>query len=262
MAHRAIWILLLFFLSFCITGKNVERAFVVEVIDGDTIRLESGDLVRLLGINAPEKGQKFYIEAKERLKELVEGKEVLLEKEKKNTDRYGRLLRYVYVNGSLVNLIMVEEGFAYAYVSDTMKYEEELKKAEEKAKSMKLKIWEESEECERCIGIAYFKWDAEGDDCINSNDEFVVFKNGCSIACNLSHWTVSDDSGKIFVFPDFILESGKSVTLYSGCGLNTENELYWCYKATKCKAIWNNDKDTLYLYDSQGNLVLQYFYER
>ncbi|MEM1957221.1 MAG: thermonuclease family protein, partial [Archaeoglobaceae archaeon] len=95
-------------------------------------------------------------------------------------DQYGRLLRYVFVNNTFVNLILVQEGLARTYfVGENRKYEKELLEAEKLAKSLQLGIWKKAEGCGDCIGIAYFKWNAEGDDCVNLNDEYVVFVNNC-----------------------------------------------------------------------------------
>ena len=58
---------------------NCEEARVVRVIDGDTLELQDGRIVRLLGVNAPERDESYYLESKERLIELVFGKKVFLE---------------------------------------------------------------------------------------------------------------------------------------------------------------------------------------
>lgn len=257
MKRNLLFLLLVLLISLC--TQSYERAVVVEVIDGDTIRLENGELVRLLGINSPEKGQKFYEEAKSRLEELVKGREVLMEKDSRDRDRFGRLLRYVYVNGTFVNLVMVKEGLASAYLVENLKYGREFRKAEDEAKSLKLGIWSEFWSCEKCIGVAYLQWDAEGDDCKNPNGEFVVLKNFCRFSCDLTSWKISDEAGNFFVFPEFVLEGERSVTIYSGCGENSERELYWCRNAT-CMAVWNNDGDTLFLMNAEGEIVLSYSY--
>ncbi len=119
--------------SKCEVGK------VVRVIDGDTFQLEDGRTVRLLGIDAPEKNEYYYIEARERLAELIEGKKVCLEKYGKNKDRYGRLLRYIFLNDQFINLKLVEEG--YARVDGPGKYMEKLAKAENMARNRKIGIW-------------------------------------------------------------------------------------------------------------------------
>ncbi|RLJ01247.1 MAG: hypothetical protein DRP10_04455 [Candidatus Aenigmatarchaeota archaeon] len=251
-----------------ITGKIVEKNTISKVIDGDTVKLQTGETVRLLGINAPEKGQVYYKESASRLRELIEGKKVFLEKDVEDKDKYGRLLRYIFLNGENINVKLVREGLATVYIiSPNVKYETELREAENKAKNSKINIWKTPEQegekiCDnRCIGISYFHYDAEGEDCKNLNDEYVIFKNSCPYSCNLTGWCVKDGSSREpFVFPTFILESGAIVTLYTGCGVNTDRSLYWCSSGHSCNAIWNNKGDTLYLRNSKGELILSYSY--
>jgi len=100
------------------------RAQVARVVDGDTIRVRiEGQgtkeyAVRYIGMDTPETVkpntpvQCFGREAKRRNEELVKGKTVVLEKDVSETDRYGRLLRYVYADGRMVNAALVEEGYA------------------------------------------------------------------------------------------------------------------------------------------------------
>lgn len=105
---------------------------VIHVVDGDTIVLENSESVRYLGVDTPEthhpvRGLECYgPEATERNMELVEGKLIRLEKDQTDRDRYGRLLRYVYVDGVFVNAKLVEEGYAYSsyYPPDTKYYEQ------------------------------------------------------------------------------------------------------------------------------------------
>jgi micrococcal nuclease len=231
------------------TGKT-SIANVSKVVDGDTVSLQSGEKVRLLGINTPEKGQSYYSEASNKLKELVEGKTVVLESDTEDKDQHGRLLRYIYVNSKFVNLELVREGYAHVYiVMPNNKYENDLKQAELHAKNAKLRIWASGEgACDKnCINIFYFHWDAEGKDCENLNDEYVTFVNNCSFDCDLTGWTVKDEATTIYTFPSFVLSADSKVTLYTGCGNNTKTELYWCNHGKTCNAIWNNDGDTLYL---------------
>jgi micrococcal nuclease len=96
--------------------------FVVKrVVDGDTIELEDGTKVRYVGVNTPEthhptKGvQCFGKEAAAFNQELVVEKRVRLVKDVSETDRYGRLLRFVYLeDGTLVNQVLLEKGYAQA----------------------------------------------------------------------------------------------------------------------------------------------------
>jgi micrococcal nuclease len=237
-------------------------AIVSKIIDGDTIKLQNGDKVRLLGINTPEMGQPYYEEATDRLKELIEGKTVALEKDIEDKDQYERLLRYIYIDDTFVNLEMVREGYANVYlISPKTKYSDEFEKAEEEAKIAGRGIWQPSEGgLSKCIGILYFQWNAEGNDCYNLNDEYVTFKNTCSQSIDMTGWTVKDDANHIYTFPHFNLAGGATVTLYTGSGKDTITELYWDSSGHSCNAIWNNDGDTLYLRDITGNLVISYSY--
>lgn len=103
------------------TPPDAVAAKVVRVIDGDTIEVDiegAQYTVRYIGIDTPETvapGRPvdcYGPEASVRNKELVEGKTVRLEKDVSETDRYGRLLRYVYVDGVMVNAELVRLGYA------------------------------------------------------------------------------------------------------------------------------------------------------
>jgi len=107
---------------------------VQRVIDGDTFKLTDGTTVRLIGIDAPEAGESCSAEATQKLTSLIAGETVYLEKDVSETDIYGRLLRYVYVNEIFVNLELVYYGYAYAvsYPPDVA-YASQLADAEEDA---------------------------------------------------------------------------------------------------------------------------------
>ena len=96
-----------------------QYGLVKRVVDGDTIELETGEKVRYIGIDTPETKhpkksvQCFGKEASAFNKQLVASQKVHLEKDVSNTDRYGRLLRYVYLlDGTFVNLVLVQDGYA------------------------------------------------------------------------------------------------------------------------------------------------------
>jgi len=190
-----------------------------------------------------------------------------LEKDVEDKDQYGRLLRYIFFNNESVDIRLIREGYATVYIiKPNVKYEMELKEAWNECLSKKINLCKppqgEQNICDdRCIGISYFKWNAEGNDSDNLNDEYVILKNSCSYSCNLTSWTVKDESSRNpYIFPTFILQSEKTVTLYTGCGTNTETNLYWCSSGYSCNAIWNNNGDTLYARNSNGELVLNYHY--
>lgn len=102
-------------------GVVSETVSVVRVVDGDTIEISGGEKVRYIGMNTPETVKQnwpvecFGKEASQENKALVEGKRVRLVRDVSDRDRYGRLLRYVYLeDGTFVNEVLVREGYAYA----------------------------------------------------------------------------------------------------------------------------------------------------
>jgi len=115
-----------------------EQNRVYEVVDGDTLQLESGKRVRLVGVDAPEFDRCGGAEAKERLKELVEGK--LVQVESVATESYGRTLGLVYIDGLLVNEVMLKEGWGRTDYRGN-KYRERITAAYHEGKDANLGIY-------------------------------------------------------------------------------------------------------------------------
>ncbi len=239
--------------SFAKPGSRA-TANVARVIDGDTVELATGEKVRLLGIDGPEKGNYYYYPSRERLQELIGGKTVFLEKDVTGADSFGRLLRYIFLDDEFINLKMVEEGYAFAYVvSPDEKYLKELLAAEERARQQQLVIWESSPES-GCVE-AKIHYNAAGDDTTNLNDEYIVFKNRCGNDIDLDGWLVKDQQMNNHTF-SCVLLSGRTLTLRSGKGTDSNSEVFW----NSDVPIWNNDGDTLYLRDAEGKMVLKQSY--
>ena len=99
---------------FVLSEHGIERAMIVAVVDGDTVRIDNGETVRLLGIDAPEYGEPCFAEAYDEFRNIVAGKSVLLIHDREDRDRYGRLLRYLEIDGALINLLLVQRGVARA----------------------------------------------------------------------------------------------------------------------------------------------------
>jgi len=110
-------------------GSN--EKIVTKIIDGDTAIIEGGSHVRLLGIDADEKGYPCFDAARLRLEELVLGKPVLLEADAEDLDQYGRKLRYVFLSGTNINEQLVAEGMVIArFYPQNQKYKSEIVAAE------------------------------------------------------------------------------------------------------------------------------------
>lgn len=131
---------------------NRISARVIGIRDGDTIEVDFGfgnkKTVRYIGIDTPESVDPrrsvecFGKEASDINRSLVENQIVQLEKDISETDKYGRLLRYVYLGDIFVNKYLVEEGFANssAYPPD-IKYQEDLDAAEDDARYNDKGLW-------------------------------------------------------------------------------------------------------------------------
>ena len=101
--------------------ENQSENQVAEIIDGDTFRLENGDVVRLLCVDTPEKGEEGYDEAVSFLGgRLLYQQDNNIILEGNTTDKYGRLLRWVWVEGSLVNKEIIDEdlGEVFEYAGE------------------------------------------------------------------------------------------------------------------------------------------------
>jgi len=119
-----------------------EQAMVSSVIDGDTITLEDGRVVRYLGIDTPEHNEHYFNESTEKNRVLVEGKIVELQAGERDIDEYGRLLRYVYIDGIFVNAELVAQGYAKAYIFDPDdRYSQILVQLEQYAKMSNKGMW-------------------------------------------------------------------------------------------------------------------------
>lgn len=248
----------IFLIQQAVAKPSMENAFVSRVVDGDTFEIEGGGIVRVLGINTPEKKQFLYGNASDFLKSLIYGKNVTLERDIVEMDKYGRHLRYVFVGGTFVEEKILEKGLANAFIiSPNEKYSARLKEAEQYARENSIGLWETDEKYAGCISISEFNWDAKGNDIENLNDEYISLVNNCSAAADMIKWTLKNSGTKIYKFGKSFLAPNQSVKIHSGCGADTKKDLFWCSK----KPVWNNNGDAAYLRDAEGLLVLSESYE-
>jgi micrococcal nuclease len=129
---------------------------VQDVLDGDTIKLSKGMPIRLIGMNAPDKGQPYYNESRAFLVKLIGNKKVKVEYARAQNDNYGRLRGYAFVtcdypnqkfcqNGELnLNQAIIGEGLAKTKQTklwNDNKYKLKFQKAEQQAKQNHLNLW-------------------------------------------------------------------------------------------------------------------------
>ncbi|MGI9649491.1 MAG: lamin tail domain-containing protein [Acidimicrobiia bacterium] len=229
---------------------------VVRVLDGDSLIISidgTEEEVRLLGINTPERDECFAPQARERTARLAAGQ---IRLDAGGRDQFGRLLGYVFTaDATLINRQLIDEGLAIALSTDHPR-RAEFKAGEETAFLNGLGRWEAAA-CGPAdparISITEMEPNAPGDDSQNPNGEWVELTNQGPALVRMTGWALQDESSSHrFAFPsDFVLPPAGQVRIFSGCGEDGPETLYWCGSG----AIWSNGGDTAYLLDGSGNVV-------
>ncbi len=186
-----------------------QEIHVDRVIDGDTIE-NNGTSIRLLGINTPERGEFFYEQAKDFLRQEIQGKNVTLEFVGDRYDKYQRTLAYVFFNNTNINVKMVEQGFAnYYFYSGKDKYSGDLLDAWGKCINNKINLCEPSNNrCTPCIKI-----------------DSGSITNSCSFNCNITNWEVKGEGREKFIFSEKILHPNEK-TMFALDLTNTGGSLF------------------------------------
>jgi micrococcal nuclease len=138
-------------------SKEPEREWrtVKRVIDGNTLELENGEKVRLIGVDCPETGEQFWKKARSWTRRLSEDKYVWLEYDQTRKDKYGRTLAYVHVfvpggprkygvdfdQRYVVNEEVISEGWGRAYTKYPFKYMDKYRELEKRAKEAAIGLW-------------------------------------------------------------------------------------------------------------------------
>jgi len=123
-------------------GEPDEEVGVSHVVDGDTIIIETEEEVRYLGIDTPEASHHGGEESTNTNTELVGGKEVQLWRDGEDRDHYGRLLRYVCVDGIFVNAELIRLGWGYAsFFSPDAPYRCLFRELQEEARRAGRGVW-------------------------------------------------------------------------------------------------------------------------
>lgn len=137
--------------------ESSQPAQVTRVVDGDTIEVKTEEgifKVRYIGMDTPETVDPrrpvacFGKEASQENKKLVEGKTVYLSKDVSETDKYGRLLRYVFLknnDGSMlfINDYLVKEGFAKVYtLPPDVKFADKFVQSQKEARENNRGLWQ------------------------------------------------------------------------------------------------------------------------
>lgn len=245
------------------TAAEPIPATLVEVVDGDTVRLRTAgatEYVRLIGINTPESGECHAAEATAGLRSLLAAGNLSIEHTgPDDRDRFGRLLRYVYAGDTLVNLAMLEHGHGLALSSDH-DLRGAFADAAEQAWLTRVGMWGAhacgSVQPEQVV-ISDIEADPPGNDEDRPNDEYVALRNDGAVVVDMSGWRLRDESStNRFTFEEgFALPTGATVTVHSGCGTPSKTDVYWC-----SGPVWSNGGDTAVLLAPGGNAAARLVY--
>ena len=255
---------------------EVVQAQVVRIVDGDTIEVTfdgTVERVRYIGIDTPEVNARCAQEATRTNQELLGESEVRLVPDSENRDVYGRILRYVYVGDTHVNLELAKRGVAEVLrIVPNTRHAENFKEAvatalaegtgclwdpralaaQERARSSATATPTPTER----LKVTRFHANAAGFDQQNLNDEYVAIMN-LGPDLEIGGWTVRDRADHKYVFPAYRWPTGVELRLHTGAGDNGEGVFYW----NSSSPIWNNTGDTLWLEDADGGTVLTHSYE-
>lgn len=134
------------------TSVDTTEAKVKAVVDGDTVDLENGTRVRVVGIDTPEtvdprkSVQCFGVEASNKMKQLVTGKTIVLTKSAvgDSIDKYGRQLYYLSLDNVDIGAKLIEDGYACAYTSYPHDRNDAYVALQQQAKIAKRGLWADS----------------------------------------------------------------------------------------------------------------------
>ena len=122
------------------------KSTVTRIIDGDNLELNTGQSIRLYGINCSEKGQKFSLEAIDLSTQLALNQTITIDYQPNYAkDKWGRLAGYVFIDNTFLNQELVKQGYCQVTIYEKrakLKYQDELLNAQDQAKSDKLGLWE------------------------------------------------------------------------------------------------------------------------
>lgn len=124
-----------------------EEVTITRVVDGDTVVDDQNRKIRLIGINTPEITKPndllcFGKLASQKTTDILLDKKVKLEKDISQTDKYGRLLRYIWIDNAMINQTLIEMGYAQVdTVPPDIKYHQLFINSQKKAKELSVGLW-------------------------------------------------------------------------------------------------------------------------
>jgi micrococcal nuclease len=251
---------------------SYNKVTIVRHVDGDTVvvKFSTGkeEKVRLIGMNTPETVkpnspvETYGKEASEYTKKRLLGKTVYIESDVGDHDKYGRLLRYVWLNvpekvneqeirEKMFNAILLLDGYAQQMtVPPDVKYAGYFRKFEREARENNKGLWgldKNQIEKDSVTKSVYIQ-------SVDLRKEEVVIKNTSNKNINMSGWKLRSERGnQTFLFPKgFIVKANATVRILSGKGAEGDGvkTLKWT-----SSYMWNNQGDPAKLFDCNAKLI-------
>jgi micrococcal nuclease len=241
----------------CVPDIAPQVGQVVDVVDGDTIKVQMDGAiytVRYIGIDTPEstiEHEPFGPEASQKNKELVDGRQVTLIKDVSEADKFGRLLRYVFIDDMFINYELVVQGYANAVTfPPDVACNGLFLNAENTARTGVLGLWA----LEIIPSATTVKTPTASIliTAVNKQAEYVDIKNVSLSAIDLTGWSLVSEKGEQTCYLGGMIQPGETLRIWAGssptgfsCGFGG--------------TIWNNNEiDPAVLYNPQGEEVDRY----
>jgi endonuclease YncB( thermonuclease family) len=255
---------------------NAEAVYgrVLRVIDGVTIEVDLGGQpaqVRYIGVDLLDYSQDEALWGKMTAQNaaLVDGKNILLIKDRSEADADGRLWRYVFADSVFVNYEMVSNGYAIATSTppDTS-CDALFLEAEQQAILAENGLWApESTPTRTILPYARPTTATSGNIVIirvayrgtpwQEPEEYAEIYNAGDQAVQLQGWSLRDRESHIYIFPRFVLRPGDYCRVFT----DLYNPRHCGFTYNNPGPIWDNDGDCAYLKDSDGLLMNTYCYD-
>lgn len=239
-------------------GPPPAHARVVDVYDGDTFTLDTGDRIRLRWVNTPELKpyEEKADEARALTAGLLMGKEVTLSYGPNTRDGYGRLIASVKVGDQDLALALVEKGLGHIFAIPPVDEDlTDLVKAQGEARKAGLGIWS-VDGYQGSLHITSFHANGRGDERLDPNTEYLRVCNVSAEPLSLAGYKLTDITNNTWTLPDVTVPAGYTFEIRSGHGddqtdIGSQLKIY----LDSDTPVWNNDRDRATLLDPNGKVM-------
>lgn len=243
------------------TADASEATVVVRsVYDGDTFTLDTGDRVRLRGVNAPELRplEPYADEARQLVQDRVAGRAVTLRSA--GRDAYGRTLADVAIGGRDLATELLAAGLAHVMLippldADDGPWADALLAAEAQARAARRGVWSTPSFASPIV-ITSFHPDARGDDALDPSGEYARLANVTGRPLSLAGLRVREEDGLTFALPSITVPAGHTVIVRAGRGSsNADARRQLTVSLGTDGPIFDNDGARLDVLDATGRVL-------